>query len=95
SYILSKKRLASIEYRIQGNKITISGGVFVTSTRSVVFEKIINVQKIQGILDRKFGIGTIILSTASQSGTAATTMRFVGLKEFDELYEQLSKLIEK
>ncbi|MFW9924888.1 MAG: PH domain-containing protein [Candidatus Thorarchaeota archaeon] len=94
-YFFSKKRINTIEYQIKGNKITITGGVFVTSTRSVVFEKIINVQKIQGILDRKYEIGTIILSTASQSGTAATTIRFSGLKEFNELYEQLSKLIEK
>ena len=95
AYIFIKKRVESISYTISKNSVEITSGVFQQSTRTITFEKIINVQKRQGILDRKFSIGTVYLVTAAVSGSSAVSAHFIGIKEYDEIYEQMSQLIEK
>lgn len=95
AYIIIKKRFDSIQYEIKENSIKITSGFVTISTRSVIFEKVINVQKIQRYIDRKFDIGTVIVSTTSHSGTTAITTSFVGIKEYAELYDQFSRLLEK
>ncbi|MBN1328137.1 MAG: PH domain-containing protein [Candidatus Heimdallarchaeota archaeon] len=94
-YILIKKRFESIQYEIKDNSINITSGFITITTRNVIFEKVINVQKIQRLLDRKFNIGTVILSTTSHSGTTAITTAFIGIEEYDELYNQFTRLLEK
>ncbi|HUT79834.1 MAG TPA: PH domain-containing protein [Candidatus Bathyarchaeia archaeon] len=94
-YIIIKKRFDSIQYELKENSIIITSGFITVSTRSVIFEKVVNVQKIQRPLDRRFNIGTVILSTTSLSGTTAITTSFVGIEEYNELYDQFSRLLEK
>lgn len=85
----------TIIYKITSSEIVWRRGVWFKNTGIVPFNRITNVDIIQGPVSRHFGIGTLKIQTAGYSGanTRSSEIRLEGIREFEEMREFLMKFV--
>ncbi len=89
------KYYATITYKLSGDEMTWRRGVWFKNTGIVPYNRITNVDIIQGPVSRKFGIGTLKIQTAGYSGNNqnSSEIRLEGIHEFEDLREFIMKLV--
>lgn len=85
----------SIIYRMTGSEITWRRGVWFRNTGIVPYNRITNVDIIQGPISRKFSIASLKIQTAGYSGanTRSSEIRLEGIKDFEGLREQIMSIV--
>jgi membrane protein YdbS with pleckstrin-like domain len=89
------KYYQTIIYRITGSEIVWRRGVWFKNTGIVPFNRITNVDIIQGPVSRHYGVGTLKIQTAGYAGAnqRSSEIRLDGIEQFEEMREFLMKFV--
>ncbi|KUG19253.1 MAG: PH domain-containing protein [Methanomicrobiaceae archaeon] len=79
----------SIRYCLTGDEITLRRGVWFRRTGIVPYNRITNVDIVQGPLMRFFGISSVKIQTAGYSGQAVPEIRLDGMEKPEPLRETI------
>jgi len=82
----------SIRYEIGANDIKTEEGVWWKKKNSIPYEKITNVDTIEGPFERMFNIGKVLIQTAGK-GTQIAEGALVGIKNHLEVKEEIMKRV--
>ena len=85
---LAKQKIDNMEYRVYGDRIESETGVFSTNIKSVDFDNIVNIQRTQSFIERRFDLGSVKISTAGSDGTS---MRLQDIPDHEDWYEFLQE----
>ena len=88
SVCLAKQKIDNMEYRVYGDRIESETGVFSTRIKSVDFDNIVNLQRTQSFIERRFGLGSVKISTAGSDGTS---MQLKDIPDHEDWYEFLQE----
>jgi len=85
----------TLTYTIEEDLVMGTRGVFFKKRVTVPFRKITNIDISQGPVQRMFGLGSIHVQTAGAAGAQAVVaeLRIEGMKEFDELRDEILRLL--
>lgn len=94
SYWISKY-YNTIIYRITSSEIVWRRGVWFKNTGIVPFNRITNVDIIQGPVSRHFGIASLKIQTAGYSGPnqRSSEIRLDGIEQFEDMREFIMKFV--
>lgn len=99
TYISKQKNYEKTEYRFYNTKLEYYEGFFNIEEKTISYKNITEVYLRKGIIQKQYGLGTIILSTpatgSSSSGRARSGIRVADIKNPDEAYRQIKELISK
>lgn len=98
AYAVKKKTYAKTKYRFFRKKLDYFEGFFTIEEKTIDYRNIIEVNLSKGIFQRKYGLGTIILSTPAtgySSRSAMSGIRIADIQNPDEVYAQVKELINK
>ena len=84
------KFYSSITYVLQGDKITVTRGVWWKTKSFVPYNRITNISIYQGPISRHYGLGKLSIQTAGFSGTSSSGGKVAeavifGVKNFEEI----------
>ena len=85
---LARLKINNMEYRVYGDRIESETGVFSTNIKSVDFDNIVNLQRTQSFIERRFGLGSVKISTAGSDGTS---MRLKDIPDHEDWYELIQE----
>ena len=80
----------SLQYEIHDDEIIVRAGVITKTVKHIPFRTVTNLEVKQGPFDRLFGIGTLNIQTAGMGGTSAAEESLGGLRNFQEVYDQVA-----
>jgi len=92
-YFGFKKIYSLTEYRFFPDKLEYYEGFFTVEEKTIYYNKIVEANLSKGILQKQYGLGTIILSTAH--GGTRGGIRIQDIKNPDETYKKIKELIDK
>jgi len=98
TYTAQKKTYAKTEYCFYNTKLDYYEGFFTTEEKTIDYKNITEVNLIKGIVQKKYGLGTIVLSTPAtgfQSGRARSGILIKDIPNADQVYEQVKDLIRR
>ena len=91
---------ASISYTLTDNEIVVHKGVWWKKKGYVPYNRITNINIIQGPISRHFQLGTVLIQTAGFSGSAGSAGGFrpaeaavFGVKNFDEIKDKVMDFV--
>ena len=89
-YIWIPYYFKSIKYMVSDDFVRIQQGVFWKSLSTIPYEKVQNVDMSQGPIERKFGLGRVLLHTAGYSGqsTAEGIIKGISLRRIFSFFER-------
>lgn len=81
----------TLEYSVDADAVRMNGGVFWKRRVTVPYDKITNVDIIQGPMQRMYGIGTVNVQTAGAGGAqgAHAELRLAGVQETDAIRDRI------
>ena len=77
-------RYLSLKYQIRDGQLTVTSGIFFRRVRTVPVERIQNIDLVQNVLHRIFGVAEVRVETASGTEPEAT-LRVLSLKDVEKL----------
>lgn len=86
--ILPKLRWQRWRYEITESEIDLQRGVFITERTLIPMTRVQHVDTIQGILMRRYGLATVVISTAAGSHEIPA----LSLEKANEVSQQIAKL---
>ena len=90
-----RKTYAATTYRVFPHKLDYYEGFFTVEEKTVPLERVTEVNLRKGPLQRKHGLGTVVLSTPATSNRRATAgIRLNDVLEPDAVYAQVKELVE-
>lgn len=98
AYMARKKTYAQTEYRFYRNRLEYAEGFWTTENKTIKYDQIIETGMRRGIIQKKYGLGTIFLATPAtgvQQGRATSGIRIRDIKQPETVYEAVEKLIGK
>jgi membrane protein YdbS with pleckstrin-like domain len=98
AYTARKKTYAKTEYRFFQTKMDYHEGFFTTEEKTIDFKNVTEVNLVKGIVQKRYGLGTIVLSTpatGSGTGRSRSGIRVQDIPDADGVYRQLKELIER
>lgn len=84
----AKMELENREYRIYDDRIEQEKGVLSTTLRNVRYEEATDIKRRQSLIESRFGLGRVMISTAGQSGNA---IAMTDIPEHKEIYEMIQE----
>ena len=96
-YTAKKRTYAQTEYRFFRNRLEYAEGFWTAENKTIKYDKITETAMRRGIIQRKYGLGTIFLATPAtgfQQGRAMSGIRIRDVEEPEKVYEAVEKLIE-
>ena len=89
------KYYSSISYLLTENEIVIEKGVWWRRKSTVPYNRITNIDVVQGPISRRFGLGNVKIQTAGYSGGggAVAEASIFGVKNFEEIKNFLTNLM--
>ena len=91
---------ASISYTLTDNEIVVHKGVWWKKKGYVPYNRITNINIIQGPISRHFQLGTVLIQTAGFSGSAGSAGSFrpaeaavFGVKNFEEIKDKVMDFV--
>jgi uncharacterized membrane protein YdbT with pleckstrin-like domain/RNA polymerase subunit RPABC4/transcription elongation factor Spt4 len=98
TYFSSKRTTKETEYRFYADRLEYAEGFWTTEQKSIKYSDIKEVNLRQGIVQRKHGLGTIQLSTASASAMPSSNRGFSGIRlhnipDVEEVYQKAKELV--
>jgi len=98
AYTAKKKTYAKTEYRFYRTKLDYYEGFFTIEETTIDYRNIIEVNLSKGIFQRKYGLGTIILSTPATGYSRSSAMSGIQIADIEnpsQVYSQVKELIDK
>ncbi len=91
------KYVKTFSYRLTNNHVEVKHGVFTKEKNMIPYSRIQNINVVNGIFDRLFGVFTLKIETAGTSGTEQKTAEghIPGVKNPQEFEAQLKQLLDK
>ena len=96
TYSAQKKTYANTEYRFYQTKLDYFEGFFTTEEKTINYKNITEVNLVKGIVQKKYDLGTIVLSTPAtgfSSGRARSGIRVQDIPDADQVYQRVKGLI--
>lgn len=90
---IHRKTYRRIEYRVFLDRLEYYEGFFTVEERSVALEDVTEVTLRKGVLQSRYGLGTLILATRATSSSASAGIRIADIEDPDEVYRSLKHLI--
>ena len=91
---------ASISYALTDNEIVVHKGVWWKKKGYVPYNRVTNINIVQGPISRHFQLGTVLIQTAGFSGAAGSAGGFkpaeaviFGIKNFEEIKDKVMKFV--
>ena len=92
-----RRYYSSISYLFTEDEIIAERGVWWKRKSVVPYNRITNIDVIQGPLSRRFGLGTVRVQTAGYSGTGGAgrvaELSILGVKNFEEVRDFITSLV--
>jgi len=89
---------ASITYRFGSTEFTVERGVWWRHSSTVPYNRITNIDVVQGPLSRRFGLAKIRVQTAGYSATGAAAVaeaQIIGVKNYEEIKEFIMEQVRR
>lgn len=98
TYFSSKRTTKETEYRFYCDRLEYAEGFWTAEQKSIKYSDIKEVHLRQGIVQRKHGLGTLHLSTASASAMPSSNRGFSGIRlhnipDVEEVYQKAKELV--
>jgi membrane protein YdbS with pleckstrin-like domain len=96
NYTARKKSYAKTEYTFYRTKLDYFEGFFTTEEKTIDYKNVTEVNLVRGIIQKKYGLGTIILSTPATGmagGPARSGIRVHDVPDADQVYQHVKSLI--
>jgi membrane protein YdbS with pleckstrin-like domain len=91
---LIKRNYAQTYYELEEDKIIYFDGFFSLTRKEILYKRIMEVNLSQGFLQKKYGLGNIILVTSSASSNQASAgITIRDIENSEQAYEAAKKLI--
>ena len=84
----------TIAYKLTKNEIVWRRGVWFKMTGIVPYNRITNIDIIQGPISKRLGIASLKIQTAGYSGQVRAEIRIEGIEQYEELRKLIIKLVE-
>ena len=84
----------TIAYKLTENEIVWRRGVWFKMTGIVPYNRITNIDIIQGPISKRLGIASLKIQTAGYSGQVRAEIRIEGIEQYEELRKLIIKLVE-
>ena len=97
-YFTKQKTYARTEYRFYPNKLDYFEGFFTTEEKSIEYDNITEVNLRRGVLQKMYGLGTIVLSTPATgmvSGRMRSGIMIADIPNADRVYNQVKDLLKR
>jgi len=99
TYVAKKKSYAKTEYRFYPTKLDYHEGFFTTEEKTISYRSVNEIYLRKGILQKMYGLGTIVLSTpatgSEDSGRARSGIRVADIETPDLAYSQVKELVSR
>ncbi len=93
-----KKTYVKTEYRFYNTRLDYYEGFFTTEEKTIDYRNITEVNLVRGVIQKKYGLGTIVLSTPATgfvSGRARSGIRIQDIPHAEQVYQQVKGLIQR
>lgn len=97
-YTAKKKTYAETEYRFFKDRLEYAEGFWTAENKTINYDKVTETAMRRGVIQRKYGLGTIFLATPAtgfQQGQTASGIQIRDVEEPEEVYAAIQKLIGK
>lgn len=97
-YTAKKRTYAQTEYRFFRNRLEYAEGFWTAENKTIKYDKVTETAMRRGIIQRKYGVGTIFLATPAtgfQQGRARSGIQIRDVEEPEKVYGMVEKLIGK
>jgi membrane protein YdbS with pleckstrin-like domain len=98
TYFAKKRTYEATEYRFYGDRLEYAEGFWTAEQKSILYRNVQEVSLRKGIIQRKYSLGTIYLSTPAtgfSSGRSRSGIQIHDISDADQIYNVLKKIIEK
>ncbi len=96
AYFARKNTYSRTEYKFYSDHLDYAEGFWTVENKTIKYKNITEVNMRQGVIQKKYGLGTIILSTPAmgfQRGRARSGILVSDIENPAEIYEKLKELI--
>ena len=96
AYTAKKRTYAKTEYRFYKNRFEYAEGFWTLENKTIKYNKVTETSMRRGIIQRKYGLGTIFLATPAtgfQQGRAMSGIRIADIENVEEVYAAVQKLV--
>jgi membrane protein YdbS with pleckstrin-like domain len=90
TYYVKKKTYNKTKYKFYADRVEYTEGFWTAESKTIKYKNIIKSYLIKGIVQRKYGIGTIILIINNR-----TDFQIIDIENPEEIYERIQLLIDK
>ena len=95
-YLVSKKTYAKTEYRFHRDRLDYFEGFFTVEEKTIPLANVTEVHLRKGPLQKRHGLGTIVLSTpATASAHRMSGIRVHDVRDPDDVYRNVKELVER
>jgi membrane protein YdbS with pleckstrin-like domain len=98
NYFAKKRTYEATEYRFYSDRLEYAEGFWTAENKSILYKNIQEVSLRKGIIQKKYGLGTIFLSTPAtgfSSGRSRSGIQIHDIADAERIYNVLKKTIEK
>lgn len=95
TFLLIHPYYKSLRYEIHEDEVIVRAGVITKSVKHVPYRTVTNLKVARGPFDRLLGIGTVDVQTAGMSGQQGAEEHLVGLREYQETYEEIARSLRR
>ena len=97
TYYSKKRTYEKTEYRFYTDRLEFAEGFWAVENKTVKFKNVTEANLRKGVIQKKYGLGTIILSTPAtgfQQGRARSGIRIADIENPDSIYNKILELID-
>ena len=98
TYTAQKKTYAKTVYTFYNTKLDYHEGFFTTEEKTIDYKHVTEVNLVRGIVQKKYGLGTVILSTPATGlaqGSARSGIRIHDIPDAERVYQQVKGLVDR
>jgi membrane protein YdbS with pleckstrin-like domain len=99
TYLAAKNTYAKTEYRFYNDKLDYYEGFFTVEEKTINYKNITETNLMKGIFQKKYGLGTIFLSTPAtgfqSSSRARSGIRVSNIENPDDVYSKVKDLVSR
>lgn len=96
TYYAKKKTYAKTKYSFYTDRLEYAEGFWAAENKTIKYKNITEANMRKGIIQKKYGLGTIILSTpatGTQQGRARSGIKISDIENVEEVYKKILELI--
>ena len=93
AYYVKKKTYAKTEYKFCPDRLEYAEGFWTLENKTIKYKNITEINLRRGIIQKRYGLGTIIFSTPASGNQTKSGIRISDIDDPEELYEIVHNLI--